>query len=100
MSMRTISTHITICEVCRLINDLCQSDSEKDAQIRELCVVGLIVGKRVSLKVPKEDLLKIADLGPYHKTYDESLKKRVALGFKHDWSKVDEIKKKYGILEV
>ena len=35
--MRSAGKRITPCEIIRLINDLCQDDTEKDLEIRKMC---------------------------------------------------------------
>ena len=82
-----------------MINDICQDDTEKDAEIRELCVLGQMIGKRLSLCVSKEKTVEIAERGPFNLQYEEVIRKRTRLGFKDDCHRKEEIKKKYGMEE-
>lgn len=43
----------TICEVMRMVNDLCQTDSEKDIQIRGYLREMTIMAKRMITKLVK-----------------------------------------------
>ena len=51
MTMRTASEWMTYCEYLRLINDLCQGDSEKDKQIREYCAKAEKITKKLGRKI-------------------------------------------------
>ena len=53
MAMREANIYMSPCEVIRHINDLCQSDSEKDVQIRKLCYKVLKQAKGMSDEVHK-----------------------------------------------
>jgi len=99
MSMRTCSKYVTVCEVFRLINDMCQDNSGKDSRIRELCVLGQMIGKRLSLCVSKEKTVEIAEKGPFNLQYEEVIRKRTRLGFKDEWHRREEIKEEYGMEE-
>jgi len=97
MSMRRSSKYSTTCEVYRLINDLCQSDSEKDNEIRDLCVLGMIVGKILSLEVSKERVNAIAQARSEIKNFIQVKNKRMQKEYKHNWKNRDKIKEEWGI---
>ena len=96
-SMRHVSPHITSCETLRMINDLCQSDSDKDQNIRDLCVLGIIVGKIVSLEVSKKRLMELVDERKEVPNRIEVSIMRCSSEYKHNWKNRDEIKSVWGI---
>ena len=51
--MRDSSPKFTPCELLRMINDLCQGDSDKDKRIRELCGACEKQTKRLGQEVNK-----------------------------------------------
>lgn len=51
MAMRDKNHKLTLCEIIRVINDLCQDDSEKDIKIRNLLVLAEHKGKKMSAKL-------------------------------------------------
>ena len=51
--LRKATYRRTICEVMRKVNDLCQTDSEKDVQIRAHLREMLIMAKRMITKLVK-----------------------------------------------
>lgn len=97
MSMRKASPHMTSCEALRMINDLCQSDSEKDRQIRDLCVLGVITGKIVSLRVDKKDLEDIVASRTHVPNYMELVSMRMRPEYKHNWGNRRDIMDYWGI---
>ena len=97
MSMRKASPHMTTCEAYRMINDLCQSDSEKDQQIRDLCVLGIIVGKILSMEVSKEKLMELVKNRTRVNSPMKIMSKRLDNKYKHNWKNRHEIKEIWGI---
>jgi len=55
MGMRSANIYLSPCEIIREINDLCQSDSDKDLQIRKRCHKLERMNKAMSDKVHEID---------------------------------------------
>lgn len=88
MTMRTAGEELTVCEYLRLINDLCQGDSEKDKQIRMLCAKGEKVGKILGAEVSRlnPDFLINPDLYEKQEGWRYLLDKRLADDYKQEGS--------------
>lgn len=97
MSIRTASPCITVCETFRLINDLCQSDSDKDNKIRELCVLGIVIGKLISETKDKKELIALVQKYGINKNYNEIIIKRLYPEYRHNWRYRKEICGKWGM---
>jgi len=91
MSIRTVSPNINTCETFRIINDLCQSDSEKDKTIRELCVLGVILGKILSKELVKHDKDCLFTQWNKNVRYAERFGNRLSDEYKHEWKNSREI---------
>jgi hypothetical protein len=89
MTMRTASEWMTYCEYLRLINDLCQSDSEKDKQIREYCAKAEKVTKKLGRKIAELDpnYLKTPGLYETNPNWKELLSLRLSDNYKQSGSK-------------
>jgi len=61
MSMRSSNRFMTPCEALRQINDLCQSDSDKDKQIRKLLSSFEKMAKMLSREINSREGKKIRD---------------------------------------
>ena len=61
MTMRTANRHLTPCEALRQINDLCQSDSDKDKKIRYLAAKFEKLAKKLGREVNNRPGKKISD---------------------------------------
>jgi len=92
------SPKLTTCEIYRQINDLCQSDSEIDQKIRDLCVAGIMIGKEVTKKITPEKLEELIDEGAENKKQMVLLFKRVDKEYKHSWEDRVRIKTELGIV--
>ena len=72
------------CEVIRHINDLCQSDSEKDVQIRKLCYKVLKQAKGMSDEVHKHLPKYSHSWGETNPNRDNKFLIRIEKGYKVD----------------
>ena len=61
MTMRTASKFMTPCEALRRVNDLCQGDSKKEIEARELLAKFEIMAKRMAQEINKRPGRKITD---------------------------------------
>ena len=92
------SPKLTTCEIYRQINDFCQSDSEVDKKIRDLCVAGIMVGKEVSKKITPEKLKELIDEGAENKHQMTLFFSRIDKEYKHSWEDRVKIKTELGIV--
>jgi len=95
MPIRTVSKDVTVCEVFRLINDRCQS--EKDKEIRELCVLGVIIGKLISQTKEKVELIELVEQYGTNIDAIKLFNERLNPEYKHEWKRRKEIKAKWGM---
>lgn len=89
MTMRTASPELTVCEYLRLINDLCQSDTDKDKRIRVLCAKGEKVGKLLGREVSRLNPKFLLNLNLYEKqtNWKGLLSLRLSDNYKQEGSK-------------
>jgi len=70
---RRVANQVTICELLRLANDECQSDSEKDVRIRELLFQAMFYAKKMTAKLTSYK--KYYDKGWWEKQTPEEKKR-------------------------
>ena len=83
MTMRTSSEWMTYCEYLRLINDLCQTDSEKDVQIRKYCAEAEKVTKMLGREIARLNPNYLKTPGLYKP--NPSFRKLLALRLQDDY---------------
>lgn len=77
MGLRGASDELTVCEVLRRINDLCQGDSDKDCQIRKHLSMAEDMCKRMSFKLLSYNKKMFKGWWKKNKTYENDLKRRL-----------------------
>ena len=82
--MREANIYMSPCEVIRHINDLCQSDSEKDVQIRKYCYKLVKMAKGMSTEVHKHLPRYSHTWGETNPNYLGKHKMRIEKGYKVD----------------
>lgn len=77
MSLRGTSDELTICEYLRMICDLCQSDSDKDKQIRKHLSIAEDMAKRMSKKLLSYNKKVFKGWWEKNKDYEKDLERRL-----------------------
>jgi len=81
--MREINIFYSPCEVIRDINDLCQSDSEKDKEIRKLLWLLMKQSKKLSTDLQKYEPKHSLQWDKQTGDWQEKLKNRISEGYKY-----------------
>ena len=77
MGLRGASDELPVCEIRRMINDMCQSDSNKDKAIREKLSVAEDMCKRMSKKLLSYNKKMFKGWWATNKDYEKDLRRRL-----------------------